>query len=93
MDNYSYLNGTAPISPTSVGVWKIQKKRRTDDHRRQHNKKDRKDKEEKDTIEISSGHESIDDNETITNESEEHVVYDSKKKLNKSPSRKIDLNI
>ena len=93
MDDYSRLNGTVPVSPTSSGVWKIQKKRRTDDRQRQTGKKNRKPKKEKEMDEILSGHEFESEGEQrIDDDTEEEAVYGSNKPK-KRASRKLDVTI
>jgi hypothetical protein len=39
MDNFTRLNGSSPISPSAERVWRINKKRKTDDHRQRRNGK------------------------------------------------------
>ena len=92
MDLYSKLNGTAPISPGSDGIFKIQKKRKTDDRQRRNEKKKKKGKGEKDIHDSPIHQENEKQGHVDSFDTDEQVGYGSGKKK-KQVRRKIDLTI
>jgi len=70
MADYSQLNGYMPVSSSSSRVWKVQKKRKTQDRQRQNGKNDKKKKKEEDRqllvdeVDIQSAKETEDGKET-----------------------------
>ena len=90
MDIYSKLDGTAPISPPSGGVWKIRKKSKTDDQRRRKFKK--RDGKERDTQNDLATEEQEIKVDTEELDADEQIGYGSAKKKNRL-KRKIDLTI
>ena len=92
MDIYSKLNGSTPISPVSGGVWKIQKKRKTDDEKQRNKKGKKESKEEKDLKDDLPDHVETDGRSESYPSSQTSVGYGPGKKRKKAP-RKIDLTI
>ena len=90
MEQYSNVDGSGPISPTSSGVWRIQKKRKATD--RNHRKKDQRNKGEKEDQDVIFERIHQDVSQEDAHESQkrtDHNPSDSSKKTN----RKIDLTI
>lgn len=90
---YSRLDGTAPVSSASGGVWKIQKKRKTGERQRHNEKKRERGKEEQEASEnlpLNEGTEITDGNGL---ENEEQIGYGSAKQKKRRMPRKIDLTI
>ena len=48
MADYSRLNGYTPVTSSPNRIWKVQKKRKTQDQQRQNGKNDKKKKKEED---------------------------------------------
>ena len=92
MGGYSDLKGTAPISSPSGGVWRIQKKRRTDDRQRRKEKERERSKEEKDIRDSVILQEQEKDIDTDVLDTDKQVEYGSSK-VKKQARRKIDLTI
>ena len=92
MDIYSKLNGTIPVSPASNGVWKIQKKRRTDDRKGPKEKKKKRNRDEKDPNDNPNTMEQEEMSIGNSPETEVQIGYGSAKKKNRAPL-KIDLTI
>ncbi len=90
MDIYSKLDGTAPLSPPSGGVWKIRKKSKTDDQRRRKFK--RRDGKERDIQDNLAPEEQENNVAAESFDSDEQIGYGSAKKKNRL-KRKIDLTI
>ena len=95
MDNFSRLSGTAPITPLSGRVWRVQKKRRMDDDEGEDRKKDRRhapDAEEDGAKGISTAKEQTTGPDTEVRDFEGEVGYSSSG-IKKNVKRKIDLVI
>lgn len=95
MDGYSGFGGTSGVTPTTERVWAVQKKRKTEDHRRRQDKKKdfakgEKREEEMKRVQIMGQAENRHESESPDGEDE--VVYGSGK-TPASKSRKIDLII
>jgi hypothetical protein len=95
MNNFSNMSGTTPISPVSTGVWKIEKKRKTNDEKHRNSKKRKKgrdeEKEEKDLRVTLTGDENKKHDNTRDMDREKQTGYVTEKKTSKT--RKIDLKI
>ncbi|MBN1847740.1 MAG: hypothetical protein JW932_04065 [Deltaproteobacteria bacterium] len=90
MESFSNLNKSGSISPSSSGIWRIQKKRRTTD--RNHRKRDPNNPEEKETPDVIfdvMGEEMIPTEEDQTENQPEQERDDKEK----GPGNKIDLTI
>ena len=92
MGIYSKLDGTVPISPPSSGVWKIQKKRRTDDRKSSEKKKGKKSMGDSDTQDDLTAKERDEMRDTESLETEIEIGYGSARKKSRAP-QKIDLTI
>ena len=92
MGIYSKLDGTVPISPSSSGVWKIQKKRRTDDRKSSEKKKGKKSMGDSDTQDDLTAKERDEMRDIGSLETEIEIGYGSARKKSRAP-RKIDLTI
>ena len=92
MGIYSKLDGTVPISPPSSGVWKIQKKRRTDDRKSSEKKKGKKSMGDRDTRDNLTAEERDEMRDTESLETEIEIGYGSARKKSRAP-QKIDLTI
>ena len=92
MDIYSKLNGSAPIAPVSGGIWKIQKKRKTNDQQQRKKNGRKMIDEEKDLKETQSERGEIKKRDTDGFDTNGTIGYGSAKKKRKAP-RKIDLKI
>ena len=95
MDDHSRLDGTAPISSMSDRVWRVQKKRRTEDRNRQEGRRNQRRKAEKKEEELQDIIYTADQknkDETVSHDSETRIGYGSSK-LKKRFSKKIDLII
>ena len=70
MADYSQLNSYMPVTSSSSRVWKVQKKRKTQDRQRQNGKNDKEKKKEEDQkllvdeVDIQSVKEAEDEKET-----------------------------
>ena len=91
MDNFTRLNGSSPISPTPERVWKINKKRKMDDHQHRRNgrryQSDRNDAEAKEIRLENDG--ARDDSELDSSEDKLYGTVGSRKRA----SRKVDVII
>jgi len=91
MDMYSKMDGSTPVSQVLDGVWKIQKKPRSDDQHETRKKNREKKQEEKDFEDgrVLSDHEMM--------EAETHadtgIIENDSNEDEPSPTRKIDIII
>ena len=92
MGIYSKLDGTAPISHSSAGVWKILKKRKTGDRKRRNEKRRQRGKEEQEGNENILTDEGVEQLDVDSLDNNEQIGYGSVNKKNMMP-RKIDLKI
>ena len=95
MDGYSAFGGTSGIMPTTERVWAVQKKGKTQDHRRRRDKGhhfEKGEKREEEVKRLQTMEEAENRLGSDVPEGEEEFVYGSgKKRVPKS--RKIDLVI
>jgi len=92
MDTYSSLNRTGPLSPGSTGVWKIQKKRKADDRKRQNGQKEQGSKKEKEAQDTTSVKRHEKDGIVVHRDTEEQPDHGSTMP-EKQIRNKIDLTI
>jgi hypothetical protein len=92
MDTFSKLDSSAPISPGSSTVWKIQKKRKDSDRERQNEKKGQRTKKKKEAQDTTSRQEHEKESIVANPEIEEQPGYGSTKPKTRI-SKKIDLTI
>ncbi|MFH1491611.1 MAG: hypothetical protein ABII06_22095 [Pseudomonadota bacterium] len=95
MDNFSRLSGTAPITPLSGRVWRVQKKRKMDDRKGQDREKDRRhdpDREEDGAMGASTANEQATAPDPEVRDFEGEIGYSSSG-IKKSVKRKIDVVI
>jgi hypothetical protein len=89
------MNGTTPISPIASGIWKIEKKRKTDDEKDRKSKKRKNsrdgEKEEKDLRVTLTGDVYEKQDNRRDGDHEKQTGYITEKKAPKC--RKIDLKI
>ena len=91
MNSFTKLSGTSGASPSSSGVWRIEKKRKVRDPKKRKqnkNKKESKEKGDDDSVFLD-----IKTDNVINEECEDQSAYGHKKKKNNTLCARVDLKI